>query len=269
LRAARTHADHARKLQPDALPPLRLAVALARIDGGADAAGAIVADVQRRLPEAPLGWVLEGEAALTAGQPSVAIGAFRKALHKQESTAAAIQLHRTLIIAKRQAEAESFAAEWLRKHATDFAFVSYLGEDASQRQDWAAAETHLRLAAKLRPDAAPVLNNLAYALVQRKDPQALALARQAVQLVPWSSAFLDTLALSHAASGDVKSAIEWQDKAVTLSPQNGAYRLQLAKFYLTAGQKSKAREALEVLERQGASGTAAGDVQKLLQQTRS
>ncbi|HZF80340.1 MAG TPA: XrtA/PEP-CTERM system TPR-repeat protein PrsT, partial [Rubrivivax sp.] len=269
LRAARTHADHARKLQPDALPPLRLAVTLARIDGGPDAAGAVVADVQRRLPDAPLGWVLEGETALAAGQAPVAIAAFRKALQKQESTAAAIQLHRTLVIAKREAEAESFAAEWLRKHASDFAFVSYLGEDASQRQDWAAAEKHLRLAAKLRPDAAPVLNNLAYALVQRKDPQALALARQAVQLVPWSSAFMDTLALSHAVAGEVKSAIEWQDKAVTLAPQNRAYRLQLARFYLTAGQKGKAREALEVLERQGAGGAAADDLQKLLQQTRS
>ncbi|HLL17448.1 MAG TPA: XrtA/PEP-CTERM system TPR-repeat protein PrsT, partial [Rubrivivax sp.] len=268
LRAARIHAEHARKLQPDALPPLRLAVALARIDGGPDAAAPIVADVQRRLPDAPLGWVLEAEVALTAGQPPVAVAAFRKALQKQESTATAIQLHRALIGAKRHSEAEDFAAEWLRKHATDFAFVSYLGEDASQRQDWPAAEVHLRLAAKLRPDAAPVLNNLAYALVQRKDPQALALARQAVQLVPWSSAFMDTLASAHAAAGEVKSAIEWQDKAVTLAPQNRAYRLQLARFYLTAGQKGKAREALEVLERQGVSGAAGEDLQKLLQQTR-
>jgi putative PEP-CTERM system TPR-repeat lipoprotein len=268
LNAARAHVERARKLQPDALPGLRVALALARLEGGPRAAAAIVADVQGRLPDAPLGWVLEGEAALADGQPPAAVVAFRKALQKQETTAGAIQLHRTLIIAKRQAEADSFAAEWQRKHGMEFAFVNYLGEDATQRQDWAAAERHLRQAIQLRPDAGPVLNNLAYVLIQRKDPKALAVAEQAVRIVPWSAAFSDTLALAHAATGQMKNAIEWQDKAVTLAPQSGAYRLQLARFYLTDGQKKKALEALEALERQGSGGTAGPDLQKLLLQAR-
>jgi Tfp pilus assembly protein PilF len=132
--------------------------------------------------------------------------------------------------------------------------------------DWALAESRLKQADKLQPRSSAVLNNLAYALVQRRSPEAVPVAQRAVQFTPWAPRFMDTLALAHASVRQVDKALEWQPKAVELAPQVNAYRLQLARLFLSAGDRQKARDALEVLERRGAADVPAAELLQLQRQ---
>ena len=114
-----------------------------------------------------------------------------------------------------------------------------------------------------------MLNNLAYSLVQLKNPEALEIAIRAVQLSPWSSTFLDTLAAAYSASDQTSRAVKVQLKAVALSPQVGAYRLQLARYQIAAGAKQEARQMLETLAGRGAdAGVDAALLDDLLRQSR-
>jgi tetratricopeptide (TPR) repeat protein len=79
----------------------------------------------------------------------------------------------------------------------------------------------LEKAAELMPDDSGTLNNLAWVLCTSpnddlRDPKrAIELAKQACELTEYKAAhILSTLAAAYADSGDMKSALEWSQKAV-------------------------------------------------------
>jgi len=101
------------------------------------------------------------------------------------------------------------------------------------------------------PDNAPALNNLAWVSQQLHRDNAISYAEKANRLDPKQPAFMDTWALLLSSKGDHAKAIELQTKALEAEPANNQYRLNLAKIYLAAGDKRKARSELDVLAKLG------------------
>ena len=62
---------------------------------------------------------------------------------------------------------------------------------------------------------------------------------------------MDTWAMILAQRGELPKAIELQQKAVSMRPNNYGMRLALAKMYLTKGDKGQARKELDEIARAG------------------
>ena len=75
---------------------------------------------------------------------------------------------------------------------------------------------------------------------------------------------MDTYAGALAAEGQPAKALEVQRKVVQLAPDVPAYRLALARFLLTAGDKAAARQELQQLTKLGKGFAQQGEVEKLL-----
>lgn len=248
---ARQHARRAMALAPDWTPALRQAALVEMRDEQVQAALALARAAQARRPDASAGWQIEGEIAAAQGNWRDAAAAFRQALGKGEQPLLAGQLHGSLMRSDQRAEAARLEQRWFKAYPEDMAFRVLLAQDATERSDWTASVAHYRVALDGEPDNVVLLNNLAYAQVQARDPQALATAQRAAQVAPASAPVLDTLALAFAQAGNVPRAIAAQARAVELDARNGAYRLQLARLYLRVGDKKKAREEVQRLQQLG------------------
>ena len=84
------------------------------------------------------------------------------------------------------------------------------------------------------------------------------------RLAPNEPAFMDTLAVLLSANGRHAPAIELQLKALRLEPVNSAFRLNLAKIYIAAGDKARAKAELETLAKVGDKDPSHAEVMQLL-----
>ena len=82
------------------------------------------------------------------------------------------------------------------------------------------------------PDSATHCNNYAWALAcaQRHTDSAIRHAKIAVKMRPQNAGFVDTLAESYFAAGDIDTAVETMNHAVSIEPEKAYYRKQLRKY---------------------------------------
>jgi FimV-like protein len=149
------------------------------------------------------------------------------------------------------AEADRVAAAWMKANPKDSRYLSYLGTAAIARNDLATAEKNYLAVLQLEPDDGAALNNLAWVTEQLHKAGALAYAEKANKLVPDQPAFMDTLAMLLSAKGEHSRAIELEAKALALQPTSASIRLNLAKVYLAAGDKARARTELDTIAKLG------------------
>jgi Flp pilus assembly protein TadD len=76
---------------------------------------------------------------------------------------------------------------------------------------------------------------------------------------------MDTLAMLLSEKGDYVKAVELQNKAITLQPQNTAFKLNLAKIHIRGGKKDLARKELDELAKLGDKFAGQAEVANLLQ----
>lgn len=116
-----------------------------------------------------------------------------------------------------------------------------------------------------QPENVVALNNLAWVELQLKRPDnALKLAEQATTLAPNQPPFMDTLAAVLSAKGEHAKAVELQSKVVALRPDDSTFRLNLAKIYIAAGDKTKAKVELDSLAKLGDKFNGQAEVSALL-----
>ena len=152
-----------------------------------------------------------------------------------------MRLHQALQRAGRAADAQAMASAWLQAHPRDMLFLFHLGDEALRRQDWPAAEARYRQVLGINPAHALSLNNVAWLLLQQKQPGALALARRAVQVAPDQAALRDTLAQALAEVGQLPEAVGMQKQALALQPDDPNLRLRLARLYAQVNEKKLAK----------------------------
>ena len=254
----------AAEIAPDQLQVQQAQVSLALMENQPDKALAVARKVQAQRPDDAVGFGMEGDIEMRRRNWDAAAAALRKSLARKQPGDSAQRLHATLTAAKKTAEANQFAADWRKGHPDDLAFVMHLGDMTMAAGNAAGAEALYREVTARHADHVLALNNLAYAMALQKKPGAVALAEQALQRAPKAAAVMDTLAFSLAAEQQLPRAIEVQTQAVAAAPQAHQFRLQLARFYLQAGDKAKARTELDTLAKLGTAFARQAEVAELL-----
>jgi putative PEP-CTERM system TPR-repeat lipoprotein len=249
--AAEKSLRKALELQPDLFEAQRGLVMLDVEAKKYQDAVALTRTMQRQRPKETVGYMLEGDVQAAQRNWDAAAAAYRTGLQKVPSPDLAIKLHAALGQAGKAGDAEKFAATWMKAHPRDVAFMAYLGDAATARRDYTAAEARYLAVLQIQPETPVILNNLAWVSQQLGREGALAYAESANKLSPNRPAFMDTWAMVLSARGDHAKAIELQTKAVELQPTNEALRLNLARIYVASGDKQRAKGELDSLIKLG------------------
>ena len=254
----------AAELQPGNVAVSRAQARLAMADGRPEDALKVAREMQKRAPQDATGFTIEGEIEVSRKNWDAAINAFRASLKVAPSSETTAKLHTALMAAKKPAEAERLAAEWLKAHPKDAGFQYFLGDIALAQDDLTRAEARYRAVLEVQPDNALAMNNVAWLLAKQGKPGALAMAQKANQLLPDRAPLVDTLSMALEAENKLPEAIEAQKRAITLEPKDPGLTLRLAKLYIKAGDKTRARGELDALGKLGDKFAGQPEVARLL-----
>jgi putative PEP-CTERM system TPR-repeat lipoprotein len=262
--AAMTHLRKALEIKPDLLPAQRAMIALELDAKNYQNALTLARMVQKQRPKDAVGYALEGDINVTQKNWKEAESSYRAGLKQANASELAMKIHSVLLASGRGAEADKFSATWQKDNAKDAAFMFYLGDGALARKDYGAAEKVYQSVIKLQENNAVAYNNLAWVSAKLNKPGAVAYAEKANALAPDQPAFMDTLAVLLADRGDYAKAVEIQNKALGMQPENPIFKLNLAKIHIKGGKKDLARAQLEALSKLGDKFGAQAEVADLL-----
>lgn len=251
-------------LNPAYVPARANLITLLSRTGKMEEALAQAKTLQTALPTQPYGWTFEGDLQSSRGNKPAAVAAYRTSFAKEPEVQTAMKLHRALLNASLNAEADKLQADWLAKQPNDPRFNFYLGDLAMVRKDYDQAEQLYRKVLNAQPKNPVVLNNLAWLLHRAGKPGALEMAEKALAEAPNSTALMDTIAEIQAAAGQLDKALAMQKRAVDLDPDQPMHRLHLAQYLAKSNQKAAARAELQKLAQLGNAFPRQDDVQKLL-----
>lgn len=251
-------------MKPDMLEAQRGIVMLEADAGRTAQAVAMAREVQKQRPNEAAGYVFEGDAHAHRKSWAEAAAAYRAGLKHTPSAELATKLYAALAAGGNAREADQFAASWNREHPKDATLRLYLAQAALARQDYATAARELRGVLDQHPNSAAVLNNLAWASAQIKDPKAIEYAEKANRLAPNQPAIMDTLGMLLVEKGDTARGLELLRDAIKIAPSTPALRLNLAKGLIKADQKDEARKELEELAKLGDKFKSQADVEQLM-----
>lgn len=207
--------------------------------------------VQRQRTKEAVGYLLEGDINASQKNWDGAATAYRVGLKQVNSPELAIKLHSVLLASGKGVEADRFSSTWQKDNPKDAAFLFYLGDGAIARKDYSSAEKSYAAVVRLQPNNAVAYNNLAWVTSKLDKDGAIAYAEKANMLAPEQPAFMDTLAMLLSEKGDYTKAVELQNKALALQPQNALFKLNLAKIHINGGKKDLARKELDELSKLG------------------
>ncbi len=121
-----------------------------------------------------------------------------------------------------QPERMALALEATRTHAASWQAWAFLASAVSSTEH-CGREAALRRAMSLAPENAPLLNDLAWSLVEGgRAAEALPIAEMAGRLEPWRASVLDTYAAAAAATGRCEEAVRAEERAVDLMPEEAS-----------------------------------------------
>jgi putative PEP-CTERM system TPR-repeat lipoprotein len=251
-------------IKNDFLPAQEGLISIYLKDKNYSSAMDIVRSIQKQLPAQAVGSVLEGDVHGAQQQWGAAATSYHMALAKQADSELAIKYHFALVKAGKAKEADAFVNTWLSAHGSDDKFRLYMAQNALNSSNLGGAVSQYQAILKLEPNNIIVLNNLAWAMGQMNNPQALGYAEQAYKLAPKQPQIMDTLAMLVAKQGDTTRAIGILRDALAITPDAHDIQLDLAKVYLQAHKQDDARTILNELDKLGNSFASNQEVKKLL-----
>ncbi len=252
------------EIKPDLIEAHRGLIMLSVEDKKYTEASAMAKNVQKQRPKESIGYVLEGDINAAQKNWDGAARAYQVGLKEAPGSELALKTHSALMAANKTVEADKFATDWAKGHATDAGFLFYLGDYSIARKDYAAAEKNYNAVIKLQPNNAAAFNNLAWVSGRLNKDTAIGFAESAIKLAPGQAAFMDTMAMLLSDKNDYAKALEWQTKAITAQPQNTLFKLNLAKIHVKGGKKDLARKELDELVKLGDKFPAQAEVASML-----
>lgn len=233
--------------------------------GKPDQALKVSKDLQVRKPESAVGHLLEGEVRASAKKWPEAERAYRAALKVDpRSGVAAGKVFSVLHAAGKPKDADGFAAQWTADHPNDIGMRLLVADRALKSRQFAAAIQQYEAALRVQPEQPLVLNNLAWALGQVKDPKAIPTAERAAALAPNSPDVLDTLGMLQLQGGDPKKGLETMQRVRDLAPNRPELRLHYAKALLQNGRTQEGKAELRELATAKAEFPGKADIPALL-----
>lgn len=234
-------------LKPDLLDAQQRLISLFMEEKRTNDSLAVARTVQKQREKVAAGWLFEGDIHVVTQDWTLALAAFRKALELEKTPEVVIKLYATQMQGGKTADAARTVADWLRSEPNDMRVRGFLAERALAERRLDDAEKLYRKMDEIKPDTPLVMNNLAWILGQRKDPQAIPMAERALRLSPDNPAVLDTLGMLQIESGQSEKGVEHLRRAVSLAPNSWVLRMNLARSYVTLGRKDDARKEVDVL----------------------
>ncbi len=245
--AAAEDLKKALQLDPQFIPAKLLQIDLAMAGGHTDEALALARAIEKSNAASPVGYVLEGSILMAQKKPEQAVKPFEQGFALAKTTEALMKVAEALKAAGKTKEADAKLAQWQRDHPADPIAALYMGESYLVNKQYKSAIGQFEAVLKVAPDNVSVLNNLALAYQQQKDPRALDTAERALKLAPDSAAVMDTVGWMLVQQGNVARGLPLLKKAVALQPASTEQRYHLAFALNQAGDKKLAREELNLL----------------------
>lgn len=262
--AATSSLRKALEIKPDMVEAQRGLIMLSLESSKFAEAVTISKTVQKQRPKEAIGYVLEGDVNTSQKKWDEAGASYRSGLKEAPAPELAIKLHSVLSASGKVADADKFAAGWVKDHADDVAFQFYLGDFAIAKKDYVVAEKNYSAVVKMQPTNAAAFNNLAWVTGKLNKPGAIEFAETAIKLAPNQPALMDTLAMLLSEKNDYAKALEWQTKVIAAQPQNPLFKLNLAKIHISGGKKDLARKELDDLVKLGDKFAGQAEVASLI-----
>jgi len=212
-----------------------------------DEARKLAQSVQQRQPGAGLGYKLEGDALLEEGKAPAAVTQYERAYALQPIGPVMIALHRALHAAGKSGAADQRMRDWFGQHPSDQPTRLYYASHLLQQSRFSAARHEYETILQHDPDNVLALNDLAWALLQAKEGDALPPAERAYRLAPRNPAVADTLAWVLAERGSHARALPLLKTALEAAPAASDIRLHYAHVLFRNGDKRAARGQCEQL----------------------
>jgi len=250
-------------IAPEAIEPRAATAALLQQMGRKDEAMRIATTMRENEKTKVPGLMLEGDLNAANGKLPEAIEKYRAAFAAQKALPIGSKLHRALLAAKKEDEADRMLRDWIRVQPADLRVRMFAGESQTARRHWKEAFEQYAVVLEKEPKNPIALNNAAWALHELKDERALDYGRRAYDAAPKSAAVVDTYATILVAKGDRKG-VELMREAVALAPTSPQLRLHLAQALAKFDDKAGARAEIETLLKTTSEGPVADSARAML-----
>ena len=199
----------------------------------------------RKAPKLAIGPVLLGDLAMARKQPGQALALYRKG-HQTEPSG---ETFRKVFVTQAGLSAQlagPLAVQWLKANEQDLATRRLLAELYVKTGNMAAAKGQYERLRQQAPQDAGAANNLANVLAALQDPQALAVADQALALAPADPNVIDTAGWIAHQSGQPERALQLLRDARLRAPEQPVVRYHLGAALIKSGRKAEAAEELSL-----------------------
>lgn len=241
-------------------------IALEAREGRIDQAREWAVRLRNEQPDSNVAEVALGRAYLLADRPKDALAALSAARKKTFDLSTARAIAQAYSELGRDADAIKILQAYKKENPKDPGSLGSIAElqlNAGQYRQAAANYESLRKVIGNRDPG--VLNNLAYAYLQIKDPRAVPVAKLAYDMAPANPAIADTYAWALLRTGGDKAlALKLLRRASSTVPGNPEIRYHLAQAYLANGQRSEALQAVRQSLNGNAQFAEAGQARALL-----
>ncbi len=251
-------------IKPDYFEAQREIVVVQLAAGRSEDALKEAREVQKARPKEAIGFALEGDVLATQKRFAEGAKAYGEGFKRQPGPALVVRQHQLLVAAGQNGEADAVAAKWLKENPKDPVVRIYMADFDLRRKDYKSAARYYKEVLAVQPQNALVLNNLAWAANELKDPGALGYAEKAYALAPGNPAIADTYGWLLVEKGETKRGLELLTKAAASAPDAGEIRLHLAKALIKAGDKPAARQELEAIVKLGEKAPQRAEAEELL-----
>ena len=256
--------DKALSGQPDFLPAMAMMADVELRKNEPVKAEKRARDIVAKYPQRSIGYSILGDVARVRRQAAAAIDNYRRAHQVEPSTDTLLRLFGALSSQDGGKPAIQLAEQWIKARPQDFAARKALADEYARTGSFVLARSNYEAAAKLAPDDAGVLNDLANVLLRLKDPAAIATAELAMTKVPGNGVVIDTLGWILFQNGQTDRALQLLRDARLREPGNPNIRFHLAAVLAKTGRKDEAKSELESALKTGSNFESAGDAQRLM-----
>lgn len=239
------HLKRAIELQPSFVPARLAQIETAMRANRPDEALQITRELQKLNPDSPAGYALEGDVLMAQRKPVPALASYERAQLLAPSPELFGKTLQALGMAGKIKEVKARGTQWLSANPGDVRVALMVAEANLSSKEYKPAIAVLERALKSAPNNPLVLNNLAWAYQQEKDPRALPTAEQAYKVASDIPGIMDTLGWLLVEKGDTARALPLLKKAVEKFPNSPEFRYHLGVALHKSGDKQAARKEID------------------------
>jgi putative PEP-CTERM system TPR-repeat lipoprotein len=245
--AAAEDLKRALAIEPNQVQARLAQVNLAMRRNNPDEAMTLVRQLQKQYDKNPVGYLLEGDVLVMQKKYPQALPAYEKAFALAKSPQLLIKMQEVLKQLGKEKEGRARLDQWSREQPNEPVVALYLAELALGEKQYKEAITRFEALQKVAPGNPVLLNNLAWAYQQEKDPRALPTAELALKAAPDSPAVLDTIGWMLTEQGNAARAVPLLQKAHQSAPNATDIHYHLGVALQKSGDKLAARKELDKL----------------------